>query len=56
MAFQKICDEDDETKQSLQSVVISFFNIDALIVLFYCYWLEEIEILKGSQETKQLRE
>ena len=41
VAFQKICDEDDETKQSLQSVVISFFNIDALIVLFYlfyCYW------------------
>lgn len=25
----------------LQSVVISFFSIDALIVLFYCYWLEE---------------
>ena len=42
----------------LQNVVISFFNIDALIVLFLFVLVRRItsEILMGSQETKQLRE
>ena len=42
----------------LQNVVISFFNIDALIVLFLFVLVRRItsEILMGSQETKQLQE
>ena len=36
----------------LQNVVISFFNIDALIVLFYSYWLEE-SLLKFLWEVRK---